>query len=107
MAEIRSASPLPPHRLLPSVSYRLLPSSCVDTIISFRILLQHEARWPVCRNARPAVGRGPTNWYGLPDAVPSNTEGCMNALLRRRLEMAARARDFLRAHQSEVQSETT
>jgi len=31
----------------------------------------------------------------------------MNALLRRRLEMAARARDFLRAHQSEVQSEAT
>ena len=30
----------------------------------------------------------------------------MNTLLRRRLEMAARARDFLRAHRTEVASET-
>jgi len=29
----------------------------------------------------------------------------MNALMRRRLEMAARARDFLRAHRTEVESE--
>jgi len=29
----------------------------------------------------------------------------MNAVLRRRLEMAARTRDFLRAHRTEVASE--
>src|SRR5437867_12753174 len=32
-------------------------------------------------------------------AVQLFAGGCMNAQLRRRLEMAARARDFLRAHQ--------
>jgi hypothetical protein len=31
----------------------------------------------------------------------------MNAVVRRRLEMAARARDFLRAHRTEVASEAT
>ncbi len=31
----------------------------------------------------------------------------MNAVLRRRLEMAARVRDFLRAHRTELEGEAT
>src|SRR5262249_33946330 len=59
--------------------------------------IRAQTLWPDLSKRARSVGRCPTTDTD-PDAV-SNRGGRMNAQLRRRLEMAVRVRDFLRAHQ--------
>src|SRR5262247_1896239 len=58
-----------------------------------------------------AVGRRSTNRYGARRRARAvegkQQEGPMNAGVRKRLDLAARARDFLRAHRTEEASEAT